>query len=107
MLEDALLRRVAIFGGLTRDQLALVFHVLDERDYAPGATVVEEGTSGRELFVIVEGAAEILKGAADGREAKIAELGTGACFGEMALVGIMSRAATVRARPELLVSVLP
>ena len=58
MLDGALLRQVAVFGGLTEDQLALVFHLLDERDYAPGATVVEEGTSGRELFVIVEGRAD-------------------------------------------------
>ena len=107
MLDDALLRRVAIFGGLTGDQLALVFALLDEREYAPGATVVEEGTSGRELFVIVDGAADILKRAGDGREARIAELGAGACFGEMALVGIMRRSATVRARSPLRVLVLP
>ena len=107
MLDDALLKQVAVFGGLSEGQLALVFGLLDERDYAAGATVVEEGTSGRELFVIKEGTAEILKRQPDGRQAQIAELGAGACFGEMALVGIMRRSATVRARSALRVLVLP
>src|SRR5439155_5272745 len=80
---------------------------LEERSYGAGATVVEEGTPGRELYVIDAGSADVLKCAPDGREVKIAELGAGACFGEMALVGIMRRSATVRARSPLRALVLP
>ena len=69
--------------------------------------MVEEGAPGRELYVIHEGHGDVLKRAPDGHEVKIAELGPGACFGEMALVGIMRRSATVRARSVLRALVLP
>ncbi len=107
MVDATLLPKVALLGGLSGEQLALVTELLDARLYEPGGTVVEEGTSGRELFVIEEGTAEIVKRAPDGRETKIAQLDAGACFGEMALVGIMRRSATVRARSALRVLVLP
>jgi len=107
MLDGAPLSKIALFGGLSEAELALVRGLLDERAYEPGATIVEEGTSGRELYVIEEGQAEVLKRAPGGREIKIAELGSGACFGEMALVGIMRRSATVRARVALRALVLP
>ncbi len=105
-LNESLLGKIAIFGGLSDAELAVVRGLLDERAYAGGATVVEEGTSGRELFVIQEGRAGVLKRGPDGREVRIAELTAGACFGEMALVGIMRRAATVRAESPLRALVL-
>jgi len=101
VVDTAFLSRIAIFGGLTEEELTLVSRLLEERLYEPGAIIVDEGTSGRELYVIAGGRADVLKRTADGGETKIAELGAGACFGEMALVGIMPRTATVRARSPL------
>jgi len=106
-VDPAQLNRLAIFGGLSEEERALVGALLEERLYEPGATVVEEGAPGRELYVIHEGHGDVLKRAPDGHEVKIAELGPGACFGEMALVGIMRRSATVRARSALRALVLP
>jgi CRP/FNR family cyclic AMP-dependent transcriptional regulator len=107
-VPDALpLNKLAVFGGLSEDECTLVRGFLEERSYEAGATVVEEGTPGRELYVIDEGRADVLKSAPDGRDVKIAELGPGACFGEMALVGIMRRSATVRSRSTLRALVLP
>ena len=67
MLDGAPLSKIALFGGLSEAELALVRGLLDERAYEPGATIVEEGTSGRELYVIEEGQAEVLKRAPGGR----------------------------------------
>jgi CRP-like cAMP-binding protein len=106
-MDAAFLRRTPIFGALGDEELGLVSQWLEERTYAPGTPIVQEGTSGHELYVIVSGHAEILKRSADGGETKIAELGPGACFGEMALVGIMTRSATARARSPLTALVLP
>jgi CRP-like cAMP-binding protein len=107
MLDVDGLKRISLFGALSRDEVALVRGLLEERAFAAGARLVEEGTPGRELYIIATGAAEVLKKTADGREARIAELGPGAVFGEMALVGIMPRAASVRATGDLTALVLP
>jgi CRP-like cAMP-binding protein len=107
MVDTALLKRISVFGGLSEGERALMLGLLEERSYDAGATVVTEGTPGHDLFVITAGEAEVRKRAADGHETAIAELGPGACFGEMALVGIMPRSATVRARTPLRALVLP
>lgn len=101
------LRKISLFGGLPREEVALVRGLLEERRFEAGAVLVAEGTPGRELYILSAGEADVLKRTADGREAKIAELGPGAVFGEMALVGIMPRSASVRARTPLTALVLP
>lgn len=93
---------VPIFGGLSAAELELVGGMLVERHFDAGAVVVEEGSPGRELFVIARGEAEVLKG-----EAVLATLQPSACFGEMALIGIVPRSATVRARTAMTAMVLP
>lgn len=107
MVDPALLRRMSLLGGLSEEDQAHVWSLFEERAYPPGGVVVEEGTPGRELFVIAEGSAEVLKRASDGQSIRLARLEAGACFGEMALVGIMKRSATVRATAPLRVLVLP
>lgn len=96
------LAEVPVFGGLSTAELELVAEMLVERRFDAGAIVVEEGSPGRELFVIERGEAEVHKGAA-----VLATLGPASCFGEMALIGIVPRSATVRARTELVALVLP
>jgi CRP-like cAMP-binding protein len=107
MVDTRFLANVAIFGGLPEPDLLNVSQLLEERVYEPGALVVTEGVPGRELYVVLEGQAEVLKRAPDGGQTMLAELGAGACFGEMALVGIMPRSASVRARSGLRTLVLP
>jgi CRP/FNR family transcriptional regulator, cyclic AMP receptor protein len=107
MLDAAVLRTVAIFGGLSEAEQVLVQGLLEERRYEAGAVVVEEGTPGRELFVIRDGRAAVVKRGPDGRGITVAEFGPGACFGEMALVGIIRRSASVQALSSLHTLVLP
>lgn len=63
------------------------------RRYAPGEAVVRAGEPGREMFVVLDGAVEVL--GEDG--APLARLGTGEIFGEVALVDGGARTRTVRA----------
>jgi CRP-like cAMP-binding protein len=95
------LAEVPVFGGLSPAELELVGAMLVERRFAAGEVVVEEGSPGRELFVIERGLAEVRTG-----ETVLATLGPAACFGEMALIGIVPRSATVQAQSELVALVL-
>ena len=58
MLE---LRRVPLFERLDPEDLQRVAAVADERDFAPGTTIVTEGEVGDELFVILEGLVRVEK----------------------------------------------
>jgi CRP-like cAMP-binding protein len=107
MADAALLPHVSVLGGLSPEEQERIWALLEERTYEPGAVVVEEDTPGRELFIVAQGTAEVAKRAPDGSSVRLAELVPGACFGEMALVGITRRTATVRALSPLRVLVLP
>ena len=55
--------------------------------------IFEEGSTGRELFVVLDGQVEIAK-LNDGRKTVIVTLGKGEFFGEMAVIDGSSRSAT-------------
>lgn len=66
------------------------------RRYAPGETVVRAEEPGREMFIVLDGAVDVLGD--DG--APLARLGAGELFGEVALVDRGARTRTVCAGPE-------
>lgn len=66
-----------------------------------GTELVEEGTIGREFFFIVEGTAAVRR---NGR--KIASLGPGRYFGELALLDRKPRSASVVAETDMTLLVL-
>jgi CRP/FNR family transcriptional regulator, cyclic AMP receptor protein len=62
-------------------------------EYGVGDVIFEEGSSGRELFVVLDGEVEIAK-INGGRKTLIVTLGKGEFFGEMAVIDGSSRSAT-------------
>jgi CRP/FNR family transcriptional regulator, cyclic AMP receptor protein len=62
-------------------------------EYGVGDVIFEEGSSGRELFVVLDGKVEIAKINGD-RKTVIVTLGKGEFFGEMAVIDGSSRSAT-------------
>jgi CRP/FNR family transcriptional regulator, cyclic AMP receptor protein len=62
-------------------------------EYGVGDVIFEEGTTGRELYVVLDGEVEIAKVAA-GRKTVIVTLGKGEFFGEMAVIDGSARSAT-------------
>jgi CRP-like cAMP-binding protein len=100
MLKDQL-KDVPFFRTLSKRELAEVAQQIDELDVAEGKRLAREGDFGREFFVIVDGTAEVVRG-----DTRIAELGPGDFFGEMALVGEERRMATVTATSPMRVLVM-
>jgi CPA2 family monovalent cation:H+ antiporter-2 len=80
MLKDQL-KDVPFFSSLSKRELTEVAQQTDELDVAEGKTLAREGDFGHEFFVIVDGTAEVVRGGD-----RIAELGPGDFFGEMALL---------------------
>jgi CRP/FNR family transcriptional regulator, cyclic AMP receptor protein len=62
-------------------------------EYGVGDVIFEEGSTGRELYVVLDGVVEIAK-INGGRKAVIVTLGKGEFFGEMAVIDGSSRSAT-------------
>ena len=87
-----LLKRTALFAECTKAELIEVALSSDEREATEGESLMEEGRRGREFFVLVEGAATVRRG---GR--KLADLGPGDWFGEIAILTYKPRTATVTA----------
>jgi CRP-like cAMP-binding protein len=100
MLEQQL-KDVPFFSGLSKKDLSTVAQQVDEIDVAAGKELARQGEFGQEFFVIVEGTAEVVR---DG--ARIAELGPGGFFGEIALLEEDRRTATVRAASPMRVLVM-
>lgn len=66
----------------------------------PGDVIIEQGGEGDYFYIIKSGKAEVLRKAADGRVARLAELKVGDNFGEEALMSSAKRNATVRMSTE-------
>ncbi|MEW6271695.1 MAG: cyclic nucleotide-binding domain-containing protein [Thermodesulfobacteriota bacterium] len=90
------LGNVSIFGGLSGDALRFLDERLEPVTVAAGGCFFAEGDLGDSVFVLDSGRAEVSKS----RNAKtmvLVLLEPGSCFGEVALIGICPRTASVRA----------
>ncbi len=99
--EDAVtpeaLGRIGIFGGLPSEMLTFLAENLRVNNHAPGQVVFREGDNAAEMFIVLGGEFEVLKRSKRGIEARVAMLGAGDWFGEMSILDVQPRSATVRA----------
>src|SRR5688572_9052858 len=91
----AFFRKVDVFSGLEGRSLESVLSVLRDQTIPRGTVVFQEGELGRTMFVLEDGEVEVRRANAAGRPVPIVRLGPGECFGEMALVEMEPRSATV------------
>ncbi|XXY54826.1 cyclic nucleotide-binding domain-containing protein [Sorangium sp. So ce269] len=91
------LREIGLFGGLGDHVLQGLADTLELLELQPGAVAFREGDSGREMFVLLAGEMEVLKRSKREVEARVAVLGPSDWFGEMSILDVMPRSATVRA----------
>jgi CRP/FNR family cyclic AMP-dependent transcriptional regulator len=90
------LASVSLFSTCTKKELQAVARAGDELVLPPGKVLCEQGTLGREAFVIISGTAEVRR-----NDQKVATVGPGTCVGELALLDHGPRTATVVAESEI------
>jgi CRP/FNR family cyclic AMP-dependent transcriptional regulator len=93
----AFLLATPFFGGLSDASLELLVSMLVERCFDAGATVVAEGEQGRSMFIVHSGQLVVSKllDADSGRVLRMSGLEPGDFFGEMTLIEMQNRSATV------------
>jgi CRP/FNR family cyclic AMP-dependent transcriptional regulator len=102
----ARLREVGLFGALSDEALIHLSSALQQRRVLPGATIFQEGDPGHDMFIVLDGEVEVIKKSRRGRPQRVAILGPNDSFGEMSIIDVQPRSATVRALgPSLLLRV--
>ena len=97
-LSPSLLREIGLFGALPDSVLDHLARSLKAYRVAPGETVFKEGDgAGHEMYVVLDGEMEVTKRSRRGRDVRVAILGPTDWFGEMSVLDMQARSATVRA----------
>lgn len=95
-LQPELIRDVAIFGGLSEETLAFLIHRAECVSVKCGEDFLREGEMGTSFFVLETGAVQVTK-VSLAKSILLCEFGPGAAFGEMSLLAVMPRSATISA----------
>ncbi|MFV1962026.1 MAG: Crp/Fnr family transcriptional regulator [Acidimicrobiia bacterium] len=95
------LRRIPLFGELSKKELVFLARMTTEVDVREGYTLVRQGEMGREAMIVESGTAVVRR-----NNRKVDDLGPGDFFGEMSLIDHMPRNADVIATSDMTVLVM-
>ena len=102
-----LLSHIPLFCELSRREVRKLADAAIQRDYPAGTTMVRQGETGVGFYVVIRGRARIQQRVVDGSDRELATLGRGEIFGEMALIDVFPRSASVVALEETSALVIP
>lgn len=100
MNKADLLSKVSVFFQMKREDLQRIAELAQYHVFHKGDVIIREGAPGRQLFIIVSGKVEIIKGLGEKTERRVRTFGPHSYFGEMALIDGLVRSASVVAKKE-------
>lgn len=89
------LRNIGLFGALPERVLEELASELQVLEVPAGTYVFREGEAASCMFVVVQGDVDVLKKSRAGLDSRVAVLGPGDWFGEMSIIDVQPRSATV------------
>lgn len=93
---NEILKKVPFFQTLGKESMDFIIDRLKLHEFEKNVDVVKIGDPGDKMFIVVSGMVDVLIRGADGAENKVAEIGPGNYFGEMALMTGEPRSATIK-----------
>ncbi len=96
--KETLLKKVPVFSALSGRNLKQIGKLMDEVRVKAGQILVQQGKTGQDFYLIVDGQARVEK---DGKKFKI--LGPGDFFGEISLIDRGPRTASVLSETDMTV----
>lgn len=90
------LRGLSLFGELSPSERAIVDGLLHEREYLKDEVIFDEGEDGQAIYIVLDGEVVICR-QGDPAKGRLATLGPGTFFGDVALLDNTPRTAQARA----------
>ena len=90
-----IIKEIALFGGLTDEQICNVGQLLETVDYHSGDLIFAEGTEPSHIYIIKSGKVKVTCQTQDKKPFEIVLLGVGECFGETSVIGILPHSGSV------------
>jgi CRP/FNR family transcriptional regulator, cyclic AMP receptor protein len=96
-ISPELVKDNRLFHGLSASILDRLAAELPAETAGPGQTVMSEGEPATHMFAVLNGELEVVTRGGSANEVRVALLGPGDWFGEMAILDVQPRSASVRA----------
>lgn len=94
-IRQRFVEKSPLFKGLRPWQIKKIVLISKLQEFRHGEPIIRQGEAGEEMYVLLEGSAEVRATRADGSQEKLRRLATGDLFGEVALVSRVPRTADV------------
>ncbi|MFA7554442.1 MAG: cyclic nucleotide-binding domain-containing protein [Spongiibacteraceae bacterium] len=92
-----LLQSMPFFGAVKDSSIALLLDLSTTLSLQPGEYFFRQGDQGDSLYILEQGAISIFKQSGED-ELELREVNEGSCFGDLALIDLTPRSASVRAK---------
>lgn len=102
-MEDSLigtLAKIRLFNDFNLNEIASMAGCMKTKTIPISTMICSEGEIGSEFFVIISGSVRVLKKDKEKKDHELSTLKPGDCFGEMSLIDMQPRSASVQALEE-------
>ncbi|MBL3527135.1 MAG: MMPL family transporter [gamma proteobacterium endosymbiont of Lamellibrachia anaximandri] len=94
-IKSQVLEHCALFRGMRPWQIKKIVLISNIQHFKQGEKIVSQGALGDEMFILLEGSAEVTQKQLDGSRKKLRQLAASEVFGEITLVSRIARTADV------------
>ncbi|HTM53230.1 MAG TPA: cyclic nucleotide-binding domain-containing protein [Pirellulales bacterium] len=93
--------------GLSATERKQVLEIADERSFAPGQKIIEQGQSSQHLWIVLEGKCEVVRDSTNDGPVRLAEMEPHQLFGEVSFFSPAPHSADVVARTPVRLLCIP